>query len=198
MPFQSNFNSNSCVVCKNHGKFNPVGHKPGPNCPTIQGFECGYCHEYGHTIRHCQHLNSRTSKKTQEPPKPKPVRTTVRVTQAAKQDKIKTANGFHLLPNEDLDAAEPKAAEPKPAERTVRSCESVPIPDNKRTWSQIARQDVVAKPFTVPTVVTKTFTVPTVIACADSPRKVVRDAWADSDDEDYDPSVAALSDPFFN
>ncbi len=32
---------------------------PGPNCPVVKNFKCGYCKEMGHTIKHCPILQAK-------------------------------------------------------------------------------------------------------------------------------------------
>jgi hypothetical protein len=32
---------------------------PGPNCPIVKNFNCGYCKEKGHTIKHCPVLQAK-------------------------------------------------------------------------------------------------------------------------------------------
>ena len=55
------YNIATCKLCLANGN-NHVGHRPGPNCPTVQGFTCGYCHEKGHTIKHCERLKENKQK----------------------------------------------------------------------------------------------------------------------------------------
>jgi len=74
-----------CGVCKNAGKPREVciGHcvsldaSGAQICPTVAGFECRYCHDLGHTIRHCPKLsNQRVTEgppaRPQRPNKPRP------------------------------------------------------------------------------------------------------------------------------
>lgn len=48
----------TCRVCANHGN-DPTGHLPGDDCPTIQGFYCGYCKGTGHSINCCPVLKAK-------------------------------------------------------------------------------------------------------------------------------------------
>lgn len=46
-----------CFLCvKNNTKGGDKCQGPGPECPTCEGFICGYCKRPGHTIKHCQVL----------------------------------------------------------------------------------------------------------------------------------------------
>ena len=48
----------TCHLCVKQGK-SGLGHAPGPNCPIVKNFTCGYCKGKGHTIKHCPILLSR-------------------------------------------------------------------------------------------------------------------------------------------
>ena len=52
----SNNSTTTCRVCLKAGKTTTGCARPGPSCPTVTGFKCGYCKGMGHTIKHCQVL----------------------------------------------------------------------------------------------------------------------------------------------
>jgi len=49
-----------CHLCIKKGK-SGLAHSPGPNCPVVKGFICGYCKEQGHTIKYCKILQAKNS-----------------------------------------------------------------------------------------------------------------------------------------
>jgi len=65
-----------CTVCKSSGKSEEVytSHfvKDKPNgtvvCPTLLGQECNYCHEKGHTPKHCPKLAAKDLRRKQKGP----------------------------------------------------------------------------------------------------------------------------------
>ena len=63
MPLQtftvSKNNRRSCGICYKHNKNpNTCPSLNGDQCITIAGFQCGYCKEFGHTLKHCKVLKS--------------------------------------------------------------------------------------------------------------------------------------------
>ena len=64
MPIQTfivskNTNRRSCSICYKHNNDpNSCPSLEGNQCITIAGFQCGYCKEFGHTIKHCHVLKS--------------------------------------------------------------------------------------------------------------------------------------------
>lgn len=53
----------TCHLCIKQGK-SGLGHAPGPNCPVVKNFTCGYCKEKGHTIKHCPVLQAKKNTET--------------------------------------------------------------------------------------------------------------------------------------
>ena len=115
------YNIATCKLCLANGN-NHVGHRPGPNCPTVQGFTCGYCHEKGHTIKHCERLKENKQKQAtfktfnkpqqqQQKPEPKPL----------------ISSRFAGMEETEMPSAEPKPKRLKTCWRTVPASITEPL-----------------------------------------------------------------------
>lgn len=114
-----------CKVCHDTGKPESVYRShyvrttPGPNglivCPTLANLECRYCHQKGHTVKHCTVLEER---KKQEDKEAKRKEREQKIQEAPIKEKVITAN---ICKNiyvclQDNDEEEP---EPQPQAQAV-------------------------------------------------------------------------------
>ena len=116
-----------CKICFDAGKPKSqysthfVKDSPGPNgkvvCPYLLSLACRYCHESGHTVKHCPKLEEKNSHAVCRPTRaappapvtPAPMRTASRAPPAPK--KPARATGFSVLANLPADM-DPNADRP--------------------------------------------------------------------------------------
>ena len=168
----------TCHLCVKQGK-SGLGHAPGPNCPEVQNYICGFCKEKGHSTRHCPIILEReNAKKYRRPEFKKPnVENKLPVKRVEK-----IVNHFGIIENDSEMPKKPVVATKKPVAATKKPVAATALtkyPTKAATaWSNFTKK-----------------TEPDVLSddqedCG-NPRKQPSTSWADDDNK------MDLNDPFF-
>jgi hypothetical protein len=132
----------TCHLCVKQGK-SGLGHAPGPNCPIVKNFTCGYCKEKGHTIKHCPVLHAKKNAETLQQkllqkqfPQPK-IEATIPKKPIKRVEQI--VNHFGII--ED-DSKMPETGKPK---KKINEFIDEDIEDSEIEWPSLGVAKVVAK-----------------------------------------------------
>lgn len=111
-----------CKVCHDTGKPESIYRShyvktaPGPNgvivCPTLANLECRYCHQKGHTVKHCTVLEERKKQEEKEAKRKEKKQEPAAIKEKVITTEIINNNMYAYLQEED---EEPTIQEPESA-----------------------------------------------------------------------------------
>jgi len=149
-----------CKVCHDTGKPESIYRShyvkttPGPNgvivCPTLACLECRYCHQKGHTVKHCTVLEERKKQEEKEAKRKEKKHEPAAIKEKVTTEIINNNMYFYLQEEE----AEPEQiittlVEPKPVVMSYACALAKPVPIQEEE-KPVTKYEPVAKPVPAP------------------------------------------------
>ena len=154
-----------CKVCHDTGKPESIYRShyvktaPGPNgvivCPTLANLECRYCHQKGHTVKHCTVLEERKKQEEKEAKRKEKKQEPAAIKEKVITTEIINNNMYAYLQDEDdeptIQQPEPSIQEPEPAPVAMSyACALVKPAPIQEEETQTTKYEPVVKPVPAP------------------------------------------------